>query len=181
MSDLFITRGAEISADGRYRYALWRRWDKTRPRLVFIMLNPSTADAEHDDATIRVCMGRARRMGFGGIRVLNLFALRATDPAELDRADDPVGPEADGWLEKGLGLQSFGEMTIAAWGDGGLRRGLYRPRWREALGIICGDMGHPLHCLALTRAGQPRHPLRVAYAVEPVPWMDRERFYNSHE
>lgn len=177
MTDLFIERGAELSPCGCYRYLLWRRWDKTRPRLVFIMLNPSTADAEVDDATIRVCIGRAQRLGFGGICVLNLFAWRATDPAALERTADPVGPENDRYLERyGPGP---GEMAIAAWGDGGLapdprRR---RPRWQEALSIICGDMGHCLHALRLTTAGQPCHPLRIPYDSPAFVWMDRARFY----
>ncbi len=177
MGDLLVASGAELSDCGKYRYALWRRWDKTRPRLVFIMLNPSTADAEKDDATIRVCMRRARRMGFGGIRVLNLFAWRATDPRELAGAPAPVGPQGDRYLERYLGSPSMGEMNIAAWGDGGLAKGIRRSRWREALSIICDDMGMPLYSLGLTRAGQPKHPLRIAYAVEPTLWMDRDRFY----
>jgi hypothetical protein len=179
MNELFppMTKGAEISADGKYRYVLWRRWDKTRPRLIFVMLNPSTADAEHDDATIRVCMGRARRGGYGGIRVLNLFAFRATDPSELKTCADPVGPENDHFIERYLALRPFGEKTIAAWGDGGLMRGIRRPRWSEVVDLICGDMGDDLYHLGLTKAAQPRHPLRVPYTTAPELWLYREIWY----
>ena len=162
--DLFIERGAELSPCGRYRTLLWRRWDKSKPRLVFIMLNPSTADAEVDDATIRLCMGRARRMGCGGIRVANLFTLRATDPRQLKVARDPVGPGADQALVSSIvGLP---RMVIAAWGDGGA----YLGREAEALSILCWDYAVPLYCLGLTNAGHPKHPLRIPYSVEPVLW-----------
>ncbi|HEY9081353.1 DUF1643 domain-containing protein [Magnetovibrio sp.] len=174
-----MDKGAIISECGQYRYMLWRRWDKTKPRLVFIMLNPSTADADIDDATIRLCMGRARRMGYGGIRVINLFAYRATNPSELRQVDDPVGPENWKYLEQHCGCGAAGEMTIAAWGNDGTLKGQSRERWREALEIICYDMGTPLYCLGLTKHGQPKHPLRISYETQPTLWMDRERWLKS--
>ncbi|TMF61888.1 MAG: DUF1643 domain-containing protein, partial [Chloroflexi bacterium] len=69
-------RGATFSADRRYRYRLWRRWDGARPVVAFVMLNPSTADARRDDPTIRRCIGFAKSWGFGGVEVVNLFAYR---------------------------------------------------------------------------------------------------------
>jgi hypothetical protein len=174
MTDLLIERGAELSSCGRYRYVLWRRWDKTKPRLVFIMLNPSTADAETDDATVRVCIGRAQRMGFGGIRVINLFGYRATDPRELEAVADPIG-EADHYLATHHGTGA--DLNIAAWGDGGLLKGWHRERYREALSILCVDYATPLHCLGLTGAGQPRHPLRISYDTPATPWINGRRDY----
>jgi hypothetical protein len=162
--DLFIERGAEISPCGRYRTALWRSWDKAGDRLVFIMLNPSIADAHVDDATIRVCMGRARLMGCGKIRVANLFTLRATDPKELRVAKDPVGPDADRALWQAIVGQP--RMVIAAWGDDGA----YRNREAEAIRILCGDYGIDLYCLGVTKAGHPKHPLRIPYSVQPFLW-----------
>lgn len=186
--DLFgveMERGAELSDCGLYRYVLWRRWDKTKPRLIFIMLNPSTADARQDDATIRVCMGRARRMDMGGIRVLNLFAYRATQPADLDRVADPVGPFNDHYIERYLGMRDFGEgraeTMIAAWGDGGLRQGVRRPRWREVVSLICGEMGDELYHIGLTKACQPKHPLRISYDVTPALWMNRDLYYGRRD
>ncbi len=182
MTDLFdgnMESGATLSSCGLYRYVLWRRWDKTKPRLIFIMLNPSTADATQDDATIRVCTGRARRMGMGGIRVLNLFAYRATHPTELGKITDPIGPENDSHIERNLGMRSFSgrggdpEPMIAAWGDGGLRQGRYHPRWREVVSLICEDMGGELYHIGLTKAGQPKHPLRISYGVAPQLWAKR--------
>jgi hypothetical protein len=169
-----IDRGAVLSDCGRYRYVLWRRWDKTKPRLVFIMLNPSTADAETDDATIRVCMGRARLSGYGGIRVINLYGWRATDPTELKTAADPIG-EANRYLETHHG--AGGDLNIAAWGDGGLLYGRSRERYREALNILCVDYAIRLYCLGLTKAGQPKHPLRISYRTEPVIWIDGRADY----
>lgn len=174
MGDLLMERGAILSDCQRYRYVLWRRWDKEKPRLVFIMLNPSTADAELDDATIRVCMGRAHRMGYGGIRVINLFGWRATDPKVLMTAADPIG-EANRYLETHHGAGD--DLNIAAWGDGGLLKGRARERYREALNILCIDYATRLYCLGLTKAGQPKHPLRIAYSVEPTVWINGRSDY----
>lgn len=88
-------RGALLSEDGRYRYRLWRLWDELAPVMTWVMLNPSTADAEVDDPTIRKCIGFAKQHHYGGIVVVNLFAYRATDPKELGKVKDPVGPEND--------------------------------------------------------------------------------------
>lgn len=174
--DLLTERGADLSPGGRYRYELWRTWDKSKPRLLWIMLNPSVADAAIDDPTIRVCVGRAQRMGFGRIRVANLFNWRATHPDELQRADDPVGPGGDQAIWRAL---SGADFVICAWGDGGLATGYRRPRWREVLEIVAYDAGVKCHALELTKKGQPRHPLRIGYSVEPFLWMDRDRYLRS--
>lgn len=84
-------RGAVISDDGRYRYRLWRTWAPELPRMAWIMLNPSTADAEVDDPTIRRCVGFAKREGCGGIEVVNLYAYRSTDPSVLGTVDEKHG------------------------------------------------------------------------------------------
>lgn len=114
-------RGATISADGLYRYDLWRRWDNG-PLLGFIMLNPSTADADTDDKTIRRCIGFAKREGCAGIVVRNLYCYRTPKPAVLRQAErngiDVVGPDADNWL-RSLADDRFGvKWIVAAWGSG---------------------------------------------------------------
>src|SRR6266853_1863301 len=86
---------AIISPCGTYRYLLQRFWDVKRQAVCFIMLNPSTADASANDPTIERCMRRAALLGFGQLEVVNLFGLRATDPSELHRHFDPIGPEND--------------------------------------------------------------------------------------
>ena len=82
---------ARLSDDRRYRYLLVRRWDNTLPDATFVMLNPSTADERDDDPTIRKCIGFAKRWGCGGIKVVNLYAFRATNPRDCFAAADPIG------------------------------------------------------------------------------------------
>ena len=140
--------GAVISACGRYRYRLWRRWSDG-PTCVFIMLNPSTADAESDDPTIRRCIGFAKREGCGGLVVANLFAFRATSPRDMMAADDPVGPENDNHLRWCADLATG--PVIAGWGA----HGSFRGRDAAVRRMLDGKAMH----LGLTAAGQPRHPL----------------------
>jgi hypothetical protein len=86
---------AVFSPDETWRYELRRVWDPTRPSMAFVGLNPSTADARHDDPTVRRCINFAKRWGFGGLIMLNAFAFRAADPREMMAAADPVGPDND--------------------------------------------------------------------------------------
>jgi len=88
-----LSRSAIISADGKYRYHLYRRVADGGRIAMFIMLNPSTADGEADDPTIRKCLGFCRRWRYGELHVVNLFAVRATAPFDMLHADDPVGPD----------------------------------------------------------------------------------------
>src|SRR5579859_5937119 len=97
--------GATFSACRTYRYRLWRSWEPRGSRCVFVGLNPSTADESTDDATIRKCVGFAKRWGFGAIEVVNLFAyagVRSTDPRSLLGVSDPVGPDNDGTMDAAL-------------------------------------------------------------------------------
>lgn len=132
-----------------YRYTLRRSWDTQLPVVLFVGLNPSTADETHDDPTIRRCMGFARRWGYGGLIVVNLFAFRATNPRALRGANDPVGPENDAWILRG---QAEAERVVTAWGNGGTFRGRAEevlPRLREP------------YALGINQSGQPVHPLYV--------------------
>src|ERR1700731_2978902 len=113
MASLLLERDAVISDCGRSRYLLRRTWDHDKPRALFVMLNPSTADAEVDDPTIRSCMRLAKQMGHGSFEVVNLFAWRATDPRELHTASDPVGPENDRVIEAAVNRC---DIVICAWG-----------------------------------------------------------------
>lgn len=163
-ADLFIERDAAISDCGRYRWTLSRNWDPTMssPWLGWIMLNPSTADATTDDPTIRKCMGFARRWGYGGISVTNLFALRATNPADMLAAADPVGPNFDHIL---IDQFTVCPVVIAAWGlDGG-----HRGRDRQVYDMLHRH-GRRLMCLGLTKDGHPRHPLYVHSGMKPIPF-----------
>ena len=145
---------------GRYRYQLGRRWAAGGPVVAFVMLNPSTADAERDDPTIRRCAGFARRWGFAAMTVVNLFALRATDPARLRRARDPVGPANDGHI---AAAAAGADAVVLAWGAHGDLRG----RDRDVLALLAGV--RPA-CLGVTRGGQPRHPLYLPRATRRRPF-----------
>jgi hypothetical protein len=148
------TSSSGASFAGPYRYLLWRRWTDASS-VLFVMLNPSTADARRDDPTIRRCIGFARAWGFGGVEVVNLFAWRATDPRELRRAADPIGPDNDRAIAKAAARN---HAIIAAWGV----HGALLERDRQVAVLLAGAR---VHCLARTGNGAPRHPLYVRAAV----------------
>jgi len=151
-------RRAALSRCGTYRYALWREWDEQRPTVLFIALNPSTADHRRDDPTIRRCMRFACDWGFGRLVVANLFAYRTSEPARLRAAAAPVGPRNDRWLAR---LSSDAALVLAAWGT----HGDYLGRAELVRSRIRG-----LHCLGTTMGGLPRHPLYVRHDVSPIPF-----------
>lgn len=146
---------AVISACGRYRYRL-QRGDGPR-RLAFVMLNPSTADADVDDPTIRRCRAFAQREGYPGIDVMNLYAWRATDPVQLTQVDDPVGPDNPIWLDHLASDHRHG-WIVCAWGT--LAREQQRQTAIQVAGILSSH-GARLVCLGTTKDGSPRHPLYV--------------------
>lgn len=146
----------------RYRYSLTRVWDTTARRVAFVMLNPSTATEVQNDPTIHRCEQRARALGFGGFRAVNIFALRATDPRDMRAATDPEGADNMAALDEAA---TWADMVIAAWGVHGAHRtqgARVAARLRAA--------GHPLHHLGLTKAGHPRHPLYLPYSAQPGIW-----------
>ena len=161
--DFFKESGADFSSCEKYRYRLWRRWEDG-PSVAFVMLNPSTADATHNDPTIERCHRRAVAMGFGALEVVNIFAFRATDPKDLKKAKKPVGPQNDTVL---LDCARRVDMTICAWGSHGdfLDRG-------EAIRHLLKENSLQAHILALTKKGHPRHPLYIPYSTAPSLWKE---------
>lgn len=141
---------ARIDPTGRYRYALTRIWDPGAARVCFCLLNPSTADATTDDPTLRRCLGFARDWGFGGVEIVNLFALRATDPRLLRRTPDPVGPRNDAAIVRAA---RRADLIVAAWGN----HGALRSR-AEAVRALLSPIA-TVHALGITKMGHPRHPL----------------------
>jgi len=160
-----VKKTAIISGCGKFRYHLTRYWDDSLHPLPFIMLNPSTADADSDDATIRKCVGFAQRLGFGGIEVFNLFAFRATDPRELRNNGYLVGPDNDRIITSRLGDMGLVERgyVICAWGAHA--RGLLRPA-----DLMCHLRlsGVRLRALHLLDDGTPAHPLMLPYTCTPL-------------
>ena len=151
--------GATFSACSQYRYRLWRHWS-AEPAVLFLMLNPSTADETVNDPTVERCQRRAKEMGAGGLQVANIFALRSTDPAALYTAADPVGPDNDAAI---LSAANECAQVICAWGVHGEHQGR-----GDAVLAMLGSAGITPHCLGTTKAGHPRHPLYVGYAVRPM-------------
>ncbi|HVA90803.1 MAG TPA: DUF1643 domain-containing protein [Chloroflexota bacterium] len=157
--------GALISPDGRYRYRLWRRWDPALPILVWVLLNPSTAEANTDDPSIRRCLGFARAWRFGGIEVVNLFAWRATDPTQLALTADPVGPGNHDALRQAIS-RPLPATVVCAWGASPAAPHRAR-RIRDTLAAAPGG----LWCLGRTKEGWPRHPLYLARNTPLVPYV----------
>lgn len=168
-----IRRHASLSPCGTYRYTLHRAWDtpaRSEPRVTFVMLNPSTADAERDDPTLLRCMAFARSWGYAALDVLNLYAYRATDPKVMLQLDErtAVGPRNDAALaHAALTARLLGEPIVAAWGANA------RPE-RVAAVLTMPGMDR-LHCLGTTLADAPKHPLargrhRIPNDAPLIPW-----------
>lgn len=158
-----MERRTILSPCRKYRYCLWREWDKgNQAYALFIGLNPSTADEVEDDATIRRCVGYAKRWGYGALCMVNLFAFRATDPRMLKEQDAPVGEDNDRWLVE---CATDAAVVVAAWGVGGS----LLARDRAVMRLLDGK----LSCLALTKNEHPKHPLYLRKSLPPVPFSCR--------
>ncbi len=157
----FNKKGAIISADKKYRYSLYRIWNEKKPKVLFIMLNPSTADANVDDPTIRRCIGFAKRWGYGGIYVGNLFPYRSTLPKELLNVDMPEGYCNELQLKH---MAERSDIVVCAWGNGPIVDKLMKNN-PEYLPLI--EIKKQLYCLGLSDNGVPRHPLYLKKEAIP--------------
>lgn len=154
---------AEYSPCETYRYALTRVWDASGARMLFVMLNPSTATEAQNDPTVERCERRARAMGCGALRVCNIFAYRATDPRVMRAAADPVGPSNDAAILDGA---AWAGRIVCAWGA----HGAYLDRGPMVARLLRATGQQLLH-LGLSRTGHPRHPLYIGYAQPAQPWV----------
>jgi hypothetical protein len=145
-----MIRSAVFSPCRTYRYFLSRTWNPMLPSVMFIGLNPSTADEQQDDPTVRRCVGFATKWNFGGLVLVNLFAYRSTDPAGLRDTDDPVGPANDKHIL--LGARAA-DRVVLAWGT----KGNLVDRDQRVLSLF-----PDVHCLGVTKEGHPKHPLYLA-------------------
>ena len=150
--------GAIISECGLYRYWLGRSRDEGEGLVTFIMLNPSTADDRQDDPTIRRCLGFAASWGKQQVVILNIFGLRSTDPGELLKVRDPIGPENDAALAKAEGL------IVCAWGNWGW----LNHRGARVRSILVATHTQRVYCLGRTKRGQPKHPLYLRADLQPM-------------
>lgn len=155
---------AEFSPDGLFRYVLRRRWGVGRI-LMWIMLNPSIADAVQNDPSVVRCIDFSKRNGFAGLDLFNLFALRSADPKVMFDAEDPVGPLNDSYI---IAAQEYATVCLA-WGV----HGSHRDRDRAVLDILWHRQPHPapsIWCLGTTKGGHPKHPLYLPKSTEMVPY-----------
>lgn len=159
-----VKADAVLSPCGTYRYMLTRQRYPLNRTAVWIMLNPSTADADVDDPTLRRVQSFSFAWGFGDIVVLNLFALRSPDPALLRGHEDPVGPDNDDIIATIVQAPKVG-VVVAGWGA----HEMVADRGRTVADMVV-DAGHDLYCLGLTKNGQPRHPLYVRGDTPTVVW-----------
>lgn len=164
--EVLSDRQTRFSADRIYRYTLWRRVPATfsfEPRkyhgqvVQFVGLNPSTADETKNDPTIRKCIGFASRWGFSWLCMTNLFAYRATNPADmLAQYGNAIGEENDEWLTR---CAADAGLIVAAWGT----KGGFMSRDKQVLKLLPN-----LVCLRKTKDGHPEHPLYVPYETQPI-------------
>lgn len=152
--------GAILSDDRAYRYALWRTWNARKGHVMFIGLNPSTADENKDDRTIKRCIKFAESWGYGGIYMLNLFAYRNKKPEEMKNAIDPFGVGNWRYL---LNYARKSKLIIAAWTNDGNYK-----NQDELAKFMFTQNKIQLHCLVINKNGSPRHPLYVKASTTPV-------------
>jgi len=153
-----LESSAIFSPDRIYRYSLTRVWDRDRPCICFVMLNPSAADDTINDPTIRRCIGFSNDWGCGSIVVVNLFAYRTHDPRVLATVQDPFGAENEKHITEAVASCS---LTMAAWGVHG--------HAHESACRLLSRLPDP-YCLGVTKHGAPRHPLYVDGAAKPTPY-----------
>ena len=158
-----IQRSACFDSTGQYRYQLDRQWDETLPAIALVMLNPSRADHQHDDPTLRRCMRLAQDWQYGSLTVVNLFAYCTSSPQVLKAVDDPIGVENDAAI---LQACQQAPCILLAWGNAGT----LHQRDRIVLELLT-PWRDRCHCLGLTRAGQPRHPLYIPRKTQPRPFV----------
>lgn len=154
-------KGAILSECLQYRYHLWRSWGDGG-RCAFVCLNPSTADAERDDATLRRMVSFSKSWGMGRLDVVNLFAFRATRPSQCFRVDDPVGPRNDEFIEQ---VTRKADLVVVAWGANGTKKG----RGLEVFQKLKG-WGIVPHALRVLPGGHPEHPLYLPKDLRPFPF-----------
>ena len=155
-----MQKAATFSPCRKYRYVLSRTWDDTKPMVLFIGLNPSTADETNDDPTLIRCINFAKAWEYGGVCIANLFAYRATKPKDLLARKSVIGKDNNHWLVK---LAGDADIVVAAWGN----HGQYQHRASQVKAMIT-----PLYYLKLTQQGQPSHPLYLKADLTPTLFQD---------
>ena len=161
MNNIIKESGADFSDCRMYRYTLWRTWDDSKSKVMFLGLNPSTADEVKNDPTVTRCINYSKSWGYGGMYMMNIFSFRTTYPIELKKAKNPIGKDNDYWIQK---IYRRVDKCIGAWGnDGDFKR-----RSNEIFKII-----PKIYCLKLNQSGQPAHPLYLKSNLKPFLLSDK--------
>ena len=150
-----MKKDAILSEDRQYRYVLSRIWDANKPIVVFIGLNPSTADELNDDSTISKCINYAKSWGYGGFYMLNLFAYRAKNPSDMFNAKEPIGSENDNFIKEYI---KKSDKVVCVWGN----NGDFKQRGESVLELVPNA-----YYLKLNKSGQPAHPLYLKSDLIP--------------
>ena len=164
----YTANGAVFSPDRTYRYTLWRVWGEG-PFMHFILLNPSTANENNNDPTVERCERRARRWGFGGMNLTNIFAYRSTSPWTLYKIKDPVGPENDKYILQAVKVSN---RTICGWGG----HGKHLDRHNKVKELVKASV---VYALRINKSGIPSHPLYLNYNLEPFPIFNNTKPWKS--
>jgi hypothetical protein len=153
--------GAIFSEDRRYRYLLWRNWywgwGETEPWLLFVGLNPSVANETSSDATVSQIIGRAKRLGYRGLLVCNVYAYVSTDPNGLKATANPTGPDNPDWIERAAKLA---QQVWCGWGNAGGQKA-------EMVEAILRSAHPELYCIGTTKDGHPQHPRGIPLTEQP--------------
>ncbi len=157
-----VQRWAMLDPSGTYRYVLGRQASQAPGKVLFILLNPSTADAVKDDPTVRRCVAFARQWGYGYVELVDLFAFRASSPSHLKIVREPVGPRNDGAIKTAC---DGAQKIVAAWGNHGSLFGRARQ-----VALLLRPFKAKVFCFGLTNAGQPRHPLYLRKKSRLIPF-----------
>jgi hypothetical protein len=171
-----IKKTAVLSDCGLYRYELQRIWQAGTPLLVTCMLNPSTADADNDDPTIRTLIHFGKAWGYGGLLVVNLFAFRSSSPVEMRSQSAPRGPKNEQFIGQALAIaRAQNTSLLAAWGANGAHHAGPND-WQGGQDWLC-ELARKhtvdLICLGVTKDGFPKHPMargahRIPRGQQPV-------------
>lgn len=137
-----------LSPCGLYRYTLWRKWSDGPRYAQVVGLNPSKADGQRNDQTMHKVIAIFKNLGFDALCMMNAYAYRATDPKEMRKAEDPIGPDNDEWLKK---IAADAAIHVVCWG--GEMTGY--DRGREVVHFLRKEFW----CFGLTKHGEPLHPL----------------------
>lgn len=155
---MYMKMNAVFDHAGKYRYLLSREWNDALPRVLYVMLNPSTANHEEEDRTSSQCIYFAQKFGFGSLEIVNLYAFISTDPKQLKLEYDPIGSENDKYM---LEAASRAKTIIVAWGG----KHFFNHRNKKVKRLLTSN-GHQLQCLGIARSGHPRHPSRLSHSIE---------------